>query len=255
MAADQYLSAADDLLRRIRERELGNIQRAAELMANAIARGRAVYVFGSGHSVIPALDIFPRYGSFVGFRPLLDPRLMWSNTVGPGGARELLWLERAEGYVRVFLSSFRLTPEDVMLIYSHGGLNAAPVEVALEARRRGLRVVAVTSCDNAATAQPTHSSGKRLADLADIVIDNGVPRQDALVQLDGLREPVAAGSTLAAVAITMALVAEVGAGLIRRGHPLDVFVSPNVPGVEPEHNAQVFRAYERLLQRLDGAEA
>ena len=253
MSAERYLDLAERLVRRIRSEQAPAIRRAAELMSDAIERGRAVYVYGSGHSVIPVLDIFPRYGSFVGFRPLLDPRLMWFNTVGPGGARELLWLERTEGYAAVFLSSYPLTTGDVMLVYSHGGLNAAPVEVALEARRRGLTVVAVTSGDNAATARATHSSGKKLADVADIVIDNCAPREDALVQVDGLREPLAAGSTLAFVSITMALVAEVGARLAGRGWPLDVFVSPNVAGVTPDHNARVFEAYAGMLRRLEAS--
>lgn len=255
MSAERYLDQAERLVQRIRAEQVANLRRAAELMTDAIACGRAVYVYGSGHSVIPVLDIFPRYGSFVGFRPLLDPRLMWFNTVGPGGARELLWLERTEGYAPVFLSSYPLTAGDVMLVYSHGGLNAAPVEVALEARRRGLAVVGVTSGDNAANASANHSSGKKLADVSDIVIDNCVPREDALVQVDGLREPLAAGSTLAFVCITMALVAEVGARLAERDWPLEVFVSPNVPGATPDHNARVFEAYTGMLRRLEASAA
>ena len=114
-------------------------------------------------------------------------------------------------------------------------------------------MVAVTSGDNAASARATHSSGKKVADVADIVIDNCVPREDALVQVDGLREPLAAGSTLAFVSITMALVAEVGARLAGRGWPLDVFVSPNVAGVTPGHNARVFEAYAGMLRRLEAS--
>lgn len=250
--AELYLRLAEDLLRRIREEQAPVLARAAELMAEAIAGDHLVYVFGSGHSVLPAMDIFPRYGSFVGFRPLLDPRLMWWNVLGPGGVRELLWLERAEGYARVFLDSYRLGPGDVMLVYSHGGLNAAPVEVALEAKRRGLSVVAVTSLHNARVSSPAHSSGKRLADVADIAIDNCVPPEDALVRVDGLAEPLAAGSTLATVAISMALVAQVGARLVARGRRLEVFVSPNVSGAGPEHNASVFSAHRRALERSDG---
>ena len=253
MTARAYLDKAEHLVQQIRVKQLPSIVHAADLMIEAISRDHAVYVYGSGHSVIPVLDIFPRYGSFVGFRPLLDPRLMWFNTVGPGGARELLWLERKEGYSTIFLASYPLAPGDVMLIYSHGGTNAAGIDVALEAKRLGLAVVAVTSGDNAARASATHSTGKKLVDLADVVIDNCVPREDALVQVDGQLEPLAAGSTLAFVCITMALVAQVGAGLVERGRALDVFVSPNVPGVGPDHNANVFEAYARMLWRLEGS--
>src|ERR1043165_10256311 len=99
------------------------IAQASEILASAIAQGRRVYLFGSGHSVIPVLDVFPRYGSFVGFFPLYDPRLMWFNVVGPGGARELLWLEREEGYAKNVLASYVLEPRDTIVVFSHGGLN------------------------------------------------------------------------------------------------------------------------------------
>jgi len=242
-----YLKKASDILGRIRDEQGVNIAKAADMMAKAIANGGLVHVFGSGHSVIPALDIFPRYGSFPGFHPLLDPRLMWFNVLGPGGVRELLWLERQEGYMPVFLSNFKLLDKDVLLVFSHGGLNAAPVEAALEAKRLGLTVVGVTSLKNHRRAAATHSSGKKLADVADIVIDNCVPPEDALVEIDGLSEPVAAGSTVAVVAIAMALLSEVAGRLVKLGVTPEVFVSPNVAGVSPRHNEEVFRVYREII--------
>jgi len=98
MSAENYYEKITEVLAKIRATQAQSIQQASEAMASAIARGKRCYLFGSGHSVIPVLDIFPRYGSFIGFFPLYDPRLMWFNVVGPGGARELLWLERREGW-------------------------------------------------------------------------------------------------------------------------------------------------------------
>src|SRR2546422_5462457 len=106
------------------------IAQAADRMAASIKAGRVVYLFGSGHSILPVMDIFPRYGSFPGFVPIIDPRLLWYGAVGPGGARGLLWLERREGYVEGLLVDFHLVAQDTMLIFSHGGVNAAPVGVA-----------------------------------------------------------------------------------------------------------------------------
>src|SRR5512133_1176135 len=130
MFADQYFIESEKILEKIRTSQMENIQKAAKVMAASIAAGRAVHLFGSGHSVIPVLDIFPRYGAYPGFHPIMDPRLMWFNITGPGGARELLWLEREEGYVKNVLLSHNLDPRDTMVIYSHGGLNAAGVEFA-----------------------------------------------------------------------------------------------------------------------------
>lgn len=198
--------------------------------------------------MIPVLDIFPRYGSFVGFYPIYDPRLMWFNIVGPGGARELLWLERQEGYARIILASYDMQPRDCVLIFSHGGLNAAPMEMAIAAREKGAHIVSVSSHENYREAKPTHSTKKKLADVSDIAIDNCVPPEDALVSADGVPQKFAAGSTVAAVSIAMALVAEVGLRLVQSGKRPYTFVSPNV-GLSPDHNEQVFQEYARSLSR------
>ncbi len=242
MSADAYFVRALEVLNEIRTRQMENIRRAAESMAGSIAREGRVYIFGSGHSVIPVMDIFPRYGSFVGFFPLYDPRLMWSNVIGPGGARELLWLERQEGYAKVFLQSYPLEARDCMLVFSHGGLNAAPIEVAMEARAKGLTVISVSSHRNAREAAAKHSSGNKLSDVAHIAIDNCVPPEDALVDV-GQIERVAAGSTLAAIAVAMSLVAETASCLARSGRVPPTFVSPNVPGVPKGHMDSVYSAF------------
>lgn len=242
MSASTYYERITNILAAIDGRERRKLEEAGELFASAIAAGRRVYLFGSGHSVIPVMDIFPRYGSFVGFYPLYDPRLMWHNVIGPGGARELLWLERREGYAAQFLQSYSFEPGDCMLVFSHGGLNAAPIEAALYAKERGLKVVTVSSHANRKIARATHSSGKQLPDTADIAIDNCVAPEDALVDI-GRREKVGAGSTMAAVFIAMALVAETGSRLAARGFEAPAFVSPNVEGVARDHNLRVFDAY------------
>jgi len=249
MSATKYFGLAQNVYDKIRSTQLVNIQRAGDFAADSIARGGLVHLFGSGHSVIPVLDVFPRYGSFAGFHPLLDSRLMWFQVRGAGGVRELLKLERTEGYIQEFLGNFKFEPFDTMVVYSHGGLNAAPIEAAMQAKSLGLKVVAVTSLENARISRATHSSGKRLADLGDVVIDNCCPPQDSLVEVDGV--PVAASSTLAVIAISMALVAETAERLARRGVKFRPFVSPNITSVGPENNRQVFNDYiEKLAPRL-----
>lgn len=249
MSAKVYYEQISDVLAAIHNREEKKIERAGQILADSIAAGGRVYLFGSGHSVIPVMDIFPRYGSFVGFFPLYDPRLMWHNVVGPGGARELLWLERQEGYIQNFLQSFAFAPGDCLVVFSHGGLNAAPIEAACYAKDKGLKVITVSSLANAATAQATHSSGKKLSDLADIAIDNCVPPEDALVSI-GDPEKIGAGSTIGAVFIAMALLTETGARLKAQGLKTQTFVSPNVPGISKDHNLRVFDRYtEKLFER------
>jgi uncharacterized phosphosugar-binding protein len=244
MSATRYYENITGILDRIHSTELPKLRQAGELLAGCIAGGGRAYLFGSGHSVIPVMDVFPRYGSFVGFYPLYDPRLMWSNVIGPNGARELLWIERREGYVEQFLHSYPMGAQDCLIVFSHGGLNAAPIEAALYARQRGAKVITVSSLENARTGARSHSSGKALPDIADVAIDNCVAPEDAQVDI-GRREKIAAGSTMAAVFVAMALVAETGARLAERGHEFVTFVSPNVEGVATNHNFRVFDEYAR----------
>lgn len=244
----KYFEEANKVIAKINDTQSEKIQAAAKLMADTIEAGHLVHLFGSGHSVIPTMDIFPRYGGFVGFQPLQDNRLMWHNVIATGGARELLWIERQEGYIRNFLQSYDFKEGEVMVVYSHGGLNAAPVEAALYAKERGLKVVVVTCGENYEKATATHSSGKKLGDVADIMIDNCCPLEDAVVAVPGYHQPVGASSTLSVIYTTQAFASETALELQRRGVPLNIFVSPNVVEVPQSNNDDVYAHYTKYLK-------
>jgi uncharacterized phosphosugar-binding protein len=249
MSVDRFRERITTVLDRIWESQTVTIKKAVEMMADSVADGGLVHLFGSGHSVLPVLDVFPRYGSFPVFHPLMDARLMWQNVLGSGGAKGVLWLERREGYARVLFENQPIRAGDVMVVFSHGGLNAVGIEVAMEARARSLAVVAVTSMDNQRRNKSTHSSGRKLSEVADVVIDNCVPAEDALIAIQGWKAPVAAGSTVAFVTIAMAIVAELAMRLAERGITPPVFVSPNVPGIPADNNSAVFAAYQQAVKR------
>ncbi len=245
---NSFLEALGGLVNTLKDTQETAFDRAASLAADAIARDGLVHFFGSGHSVIPVHEAFPRYGSFVGFYPLTDPRLMWFNVLGPGGVPELLWLERTEGYVDKFLDHEPLAAGDVLVVFSHSGRNSAPVETAMYAKNHGLSVVAVTATAN--LSRPAeHSSGKFTADLADVVIDTGAPVEDAVVELDGWGAPLGGVSTILACAVTVELLTRTAAKLLERGITLPTFVSPTVPGASVEGNAAVFDAFRTRLER------
>ena len=220
---------------------------AAELCANTIASGKLVHLFGSGHSVLPVQDVFPRYGGVVGWHPCMDPRLMWNNVIGPGGARELLWIERQEGYIANFLQSYNFQEGEVMIVYSHGGLNAAPIEAAMYAKERGLKVIVITSGENYAKATANHSSGKQLGALADILIDNCCPLEDALVPIPGYYQKVGASSTVSVITISQTIASETALLLQQKGHKMYIFVSPNVVEVPKDYMHEVYANYRDLV--------
>ena len=156
--------------------------------------------------MLPCQEAFPRYGSYVGFNPLTDPRVMWHNVLGAGGVRELLWLERTENYADKFLDHQPLNPGDSIIIFGHSGRNASGIDTALYAKKRSLFVAAITAKANL-DKPATHSSGKRLADAADVVIDTCAPIEDAIVPIEGWSRPVSGSSTVLAMILTHELIA------------------------------------------------
>jgi len=243
-----YLKGIYGIIEKIENEQSDNIREAAKLCAETIAQKKLVHLFGSGHSVLPIQDVFPRYGGVVGFHPLMDPRLMWSNVIGPGGARELLWIERQEGYIANFLQSFNLQKGEVIIVYSHGGLNAAPIEAAKYAKELGLKVIAITSGENYKKATPSHSSGKKLGDFADILIDNCCPLEDSIVPIEGYYQKVGASSTIATIAISQSIVSETAKLLQKKNYPMHIFVSPNVVEIPKDYMKEVYGAYTKLVR-------
>lgn len=247
MANLEYISKVSGVIEKIDAEQAANIKAAAKLCAEAINSGKLVHLFGSGHSVLPVQDVFPRYGGVVGWHPCMDPRLMWNNVIGPGGARELLWIERQEGYIKNFLQSYNFQEGEVMIVFSHGGNNAAPIECAMYAKEHGLKVIGVTSGDNYKVAKPNHSSGKMLGDVADIMIDNCCPLEDALVPIPGYYQKVGASSTVAVITIAQSIASETALLLEKMGHKMYIFVSPNVVEIPKEYMHEVYAAYTELV--------
>jgi uncharacterized phosphosugar-binding protein len=253
-----FLDAASSLLTRIEETQAEALAEASRLCADAIAAGRLVHLFGSGHSHIPVEEMFPRYGSYPGFNPIVELSLTFhTQVVGANGQRQAMFIERVEGLAETILANFELRPPDVMIVFSVGGLTAVPIEMARGARRRGLPVVAVTSVEHSLGGTPTHSSGTRLLDHADVIIDLCTPPGDALVRIDGLETPVGPGSTIAAVAIANEIKSQTAALLVEREAMPPVLTSAALVG--PERSRQSFddayaehaRRAARFLRRAD----
>ena len=244
---DFYLHRLIKLIETVGTANDAALTEAAKRFSESLAKGGLIHLFGSGHSVLPTQEAFPRYGSFVGFNPLTDPRVMWHNVLGAGGVRELLWLERTENYIDKFLDHQPLNPGDSIIIYSHSGTNSAGIETAMYAKKRGLFVVAVTSKANDKPAK--HSSGNRLKDVADIVIDTNSPVEDAIVPIEGWSRPVSGSSTVLAMILTHELIARTADALAKKGIELPVFASPTIEGVTLHDTDIIYGIYrEKMLE-------
>src|SRR3954465_4452022 len=161
----RFLAPAADLLRRIENTQADALAKASGLCAEAIGAGGLVHVFGTGPSRIPVEELFPRYGSYPGFNPIVELSMTFhTEVVGANGQRQAMYIERVEGLAEQILANFELGPPDAMLVFSVGGLTAVPIEMARGARRRGLPVIVVTAVAQSLAGEPQHSSGERLLD-------------------------------------------------------------------------------------------
>jgi uncharacterized phosphosugar-binding protein len=229
-----YLAAARALLGRL-ESQTGAVDEASRLCADAIGGGGVVHVFGTGHSRIAVEEMFPRYGSYPGFNPIVELSMTFhTQVVGANGQRQAMFIERVEGLAEAILANFRLRPTDALMVFSAGGTTAVPIEMAAGAREAGLPVIAVTSVEASRAADSQHSSGTRLLDHADVVLDLCTPVGDALVDIDGAR--VGPGSTIAAAALANAVKVRTAELLSERGALPPVLASASLVGTEESRN-------------------
>jgi uncharacterized phosphosugar-binding protein len=255
-ATARYLDLARELLDRLADQE-DELERAAAICADAIAAGGLVHLFGTGHSRIAVEEMFPRYGSYPGFHPIVELSMTFhTQVVGANGQRQAMFIERTEGLGEVILRNFDLRPPDAMMVFSAGGLGAVPIEVARGARERGLAVIAVPSLAATAAGDSTHSTGARLRDHADVVLDLCTPPADALVELEGLETPVGPGSTIAAVALANEVKVRTAARLVERGALPPVLTSAAVVGADESRrlfDAAYAEHARRAARVLEGA--
>lgn len=249
-ALGRWTETARRLLDHVETTQMEVIEEAARWSAEAIASGGLVHLFGSGHSRIPVEEMFPRYGSFPGFHPMVELSMTFhTEVVGTNGQPQAMFIERVTGLAEVILSGFNFGESDVMMVFSASGRAAVPVEMALGARERGLRVVAVTSLSESKAAPANNISGRRLFEIADLVIDIGTPPGDALVELEGLESPVGPGSTLANAAVVNEIKVRTAELLVEAGKMPPVLTAATVAGSE-ESRRSFDAAYAEHARRL-----
>ena len=216
----EYLDGCEAILRRVRSTQLERIQTASAWCAEAIAGRNLVHLFGNGHSRMAVEEIWPRYGSFPGFHPIVELSMTYHHqVVGANGQRQAMWIERQEVLGQIIMRNFVFRPEDVMMVFSTSGNNGVVVDVALQAKRLGMKVIAVIAEEYARMLAPGHSSGQRLHDIADLVIDNCAVPGDAMVNVPGVDVPVGPGSTIGNTAVVNSLKVLVAQELAARGQP------------------------------------
>ncbi|GGX32440.1 SIS domain-containing protein [Streptomyces chryseus] len=244
--AGQFFDAAIGLLRRVRDEEAGNVAAAGTAVADAVASGGRLFAFGAGHSSLAAQDVVYRAGGLALMNLLAVP-----GTVGVDVMPATLGsaLERVDGLAAAVLDSSPAKPGDVLVIISLSGRNALPVEMAMNARALGLKVIGVTSVAYTNETKSRHASGTYLKDHCDIVLDSKIAVGDAELTAEGIEAPFAPASTVVTSALMQAVMASAAGELAERGIEPPLLRSGNVDGGH-EWNGRVMTEYrDRIFYR------
>ena len=233
-SSQRYYQVINDLLARIAGTQQENIQAAAEAMADCIRRDEIIYLLGSGHSLAIAMEGYYRAGGLAPVDVIYDP------TFGRA--------ERVDGYAETVLKSYNILSGAIVVIISNSGRNAVPIETALWCKQRGIKTIAITSLAHSRSVTSRHSSGNRLFEIADIVIDNcGVPG-DAILEIEGLPGRACPSSGLAGMFIIESMIAQTIENLVESGETPPVFISANLD-CSDEHNEKLLAKY---INRVKG---
>jgi uncharacterized phosphosugar-binding protein len=253
---DTYLKKCEDIISTVSEQK-NEIEIAARWFAESILAGRVVHVFGSGHSRIMVEEMWPRYGSFPGFNPIVELSLTYhNNVVGANGQRQAMFLENVPGLAERILRNFSLSEKDTALVISSSGCNVVPIEMAELFQQHKIKVVALITKEHSATSPSKRSDGKKLSDFADLVLDSGAPAGDSMIYIDGLQTPVSPGSTVGGIMIVNTIKAELAKLLTEAGQPPKVLTAGSIVGAEKakelfeaaydEHAHRIAELYKNL---------
>ena len=245
-----YFEKTTELLNRLRETQLAHVEEAAEICAERIAKGGLVFLFGAGHSRMMCEEMTPRQGGFVGFYALVELAVSnHASIVGTNGLRGPLHLEKYEGYAEEILRGFTFGPHDAFIVISTSGIRPLIVEMAMGAKARGMPVIGVVSRAHCAQSPPAHSSGKKLIDVVDVVLDNHTPPGDCVLELDGMEWRTGPVSTVTGGMLINMLRVEVAERLLQRGHKPNVLPSHQFVG-NTSADEQLDRFYEGYRKSL-----
>ncbi len=246
---DEYLQHCNNIIYRIIEQK-SNIQTTANWFAQTILAGRMVHLFGSGHSRIMVEEMWPRYGSFPGFNPIVELSLTYhNNVVGANGQRQAMFLENVSGFADRILRNFALSKIDTALIVSSSGCNIVPIEMGELFQKNGIKTVVLVSQKHLDASTSKRSDGKKLTDFADMILDTGAPAGDSMIYVNGLDTPVSPGSTVGGIIIINSIKAEVAKLLTAAGQPPKVLTAGCVVGSE-KATALFEAAYDEHAHRV-----
>ncbi|MGG1575989.1 sugar isomerase domain-containing protein [Fictibacillus sp. NRS-1165] len=245
----EYLQGIILHLEKINKEEQHAIKEAAKLVAEQVKQDKLIYAYGpGGHSNLGSQELFFRAGGLMHISAMLD-----EGTLLSGGALRSMAIERKPGYGNIVIEDYGLVKDDLLIIINAYGINAATIDAALEAKQRGIKTIGVTSVEHASSTPANHParhpSGQNLFELVDVVLDSKVGVGDAILQISGLEQKIAAVSTFANAYLLNAMTAEAIEMLVAEGIQPPIWMSGNASGGD-EWNAQFIDRFKGKIKKL-----
>lgn len=240
MAIKQYKEQITKVISSIEEKQSKKLHEVAELFVETIKNDNIIHVFGTGHSHMMGIEMFVRAGGLANINAMLDCTITTAAGAQKGGA-----VEKLEGLADIIWDNYKIEKDDIMIIISNSGRNAVPVEMAMRAKKEGLKLIVITALEQSKNTTSRHFSGKKLYEFADIILDNSVPSGDSLMSFDGVKS--GPGSTIAGCFIVDSILVETLEMLSEQKLPMPVFGSQNVDGFD---NDSLYAKYKSRIRHM-----
>ena len=240
----EYIEKVKAVIGRIEREAAEDIEKSAEIFADALIQGRRIFLFGTGHSHMLSEELFYRAGGLLNIQPILVERLMLH--IDASGST---LYEREEGLAESIFENYKIKSGDVIVIISNSGRNGVVIDMALLCKEKGVTVIALTSLEHTSSGESRHKSGKRLCEIADVVLDNFGCVGDACVEVQGVDGKICPTSTVSGALILNAVVAEAVDICAKKGFETEHFASSNIDGGD-EINNKFVEKYKEEIKHL-----
>lgn len=245
MLARDYLDKVIDVMKTLRDTQLEAINQAGEMIAQALVDGHSLFAFGCSHSAVPVEDIYYRAGGLMLVNPIFGPGL----TLDIHPPTITSKMEQLSGYAKILLDRLPTAPGDVLILVSVSGRNHVPIEMAMAAKEKGMKVIGITSMQYTSAVSSRHPSGKKMYELVDLVVDNLAVPGDAVLEVEGVPQKICPTSGAVGCALLHAIIAATVEKLLAKGFTPPVYLAANVDG-GAEYNRRMMEQYKDRMHFL-----